>query len=66
MFSAIPKKVLKNFTAKIENVNSVILKENQNVTTRIKKNYQINEKYIMKKKRCITFKVKIKPTKIKI
>ena len=36
------------FTANIENVNSVILKEVRNVTMRIKINYQINENYIMK------------------
>ena len=39
------------FTTNIENVNSVILKEVQDVTMKTNKNYQINEIYIMKKNR---------------
>ena len=43
------KKVLIIFTTNIENVNSVIIKEVQDVTMKTKINYQINENYIMKK-----------------
>ena len=37
------------FTTNIENVNSVILKEVQDVTMKTKIKYQCNKKYIMKK-----------------
>ena len=43
------EKVLIFLTTNIENVNSVILKEVQDVTIKTKINYQINENYIMKK-----------------
>ena len=42
------EKSIDNFYNKY-NVNSVILKEVQNVTMKTKKKYQINIKYIMKK-----------------
>ena len=48
------EKVLIIFTTNIENVKSVILKEVQNVSMRIKIKDQCNKKYIMKKKR-LTF-----------
>ena len=43
------KKVLIIFTKNIQNVNSVIIKEVQDVTMKTKINYQMNENYIMKK-----------------
>ena len=49
MLFAVLKKVLKNFTTKIGNVNSVKHNEVWNVTMRIKVKYQIKETYNMKK-----------------
>ena len=49
MLFAILKKVLVIFTANIENVNSVILKEVQDVTMKTKIKYQGNKKYNVKK-----------------
>ena len=43
------KKVLIIFTTNIENENSVILKEVQDVTMKTKIIYQINENYVVKK-----------------
>ena len=45
------KKRKEIFTTSIQNVKTVILKEVQNVTMRIKIIYQINEKIFMKKNR---------------
>ena len=44
------KKVLINFTTNIEIVNSVTLKEVQNVILKTKIKYQINKKLYMKKR----------------
>ena len=49
MLFAILEKVLIVFITNIVNVNSVILKEVQDVNMKTKINYQINENYIMKK-----------------
>ena len=43
------EKSIDNFITNIENVNSVTLKEVQNVTMIIEIQYQINEKFLMKK-----------------
>ena len=43
------EKSFNNFTTNIENVNSVILKEVQDVTMIIKTKYQFNRKYIMER-----------------
>ena len=53
---AVLKKVLIIFTTNIENVNNVVYDEVRNVTMKTEKKYQINMKYIMKKK-CLTCKV---------
>ena len=43
------EKSIDNFYNKYRNVNSVILKEVQDVTTKTKTNYQINDNCIMEK-----------------
>ena len=48
VFCAILKKKLINFTINIENVNSVILKDFQNLTRKTEKNIQINDKCMIK------------------
>ena len=60
------KKSLIIFTTNIEIVTLVTLKEALNVTMKTKIKYQINKNYIMKKKTCVTSKVKNKSTKQKI
>ena len=51
MLFAILKKVLITFTTNIENVNSVILKEVQDVTMKTKIKYQCNKKIYYEKNR---------------